>query len=193
MATATVRSFGYLIAYVLPGSAALYSASLWSAWIKDFIDRVLGTETQATLFLASIMIAVGVGIVVSLMRSVVFERSILGSLFGDDAQTFRNKSGDGSLGTIDSHDIDARVTELYRFHQFYGGLAVILPFYTISWFIHDSTNHATYRLIIFAISALAAELLFFEAARASLKRYRESIGFRQKQESSSSAGGVTIV
>lgn len=57
----TSTSFGYVIAFLLPGLAALYALGLWSAKIAGILSTFLTSNSNIGLFLLIIATALGLG------------------------------------------------------------------------------------------------------------------------------------
>ncbi|MFZ0796231.1 MAG: hypothetical protein WCA13_09500 [Terriglobales bacterium] len=129
MKDVTSTSFGYLIAFLLPGIVALYGLGYWSTGVHDYLLLKPGANPEALLgpSLLFVLTALTVGLVVNAIRSWVFETLLCG-----DAKYAENFFA--RLGTGDKMlHFRVLVDEHFRYHQFYGGICIALcPMY-LGW------------------------------------------------------------
>jgi len=123
----TSTSFGYIIAFLLPGLAALYALSLWSAKTAEMLRTFLTSNSNIGLFLLVIATALGLGLLVSVWRAFLFQRWFYR---GDRLRPsdFAQLSSEAKLTAY-----RAAIDETYRYHQFFGGITVVLPFLYLGW------------------------------------------------------------
>jgi hypothetical protein len=126
----TSTTFGYLIAFLLPGVFGLYALSLWVPQVSMILQPVLkadATVGPSAIFLA---LAVGMGLCVSAVRFFIFEKylcrrhSLPANLF---ASLYKENKLTAFKAVVDEH---------YRYHQFYGGCAVGLIVLFSAWLVH---------------------------------------------------------
>ena len=156
-------TFGYVIAYFLPGLAASVGAGLLSTHIGTLFSKVI-EDQNLPLGLMGALGALAVGIFLSLFRALIFEELLWRkdrlsaddyATLADDDQTFKA--------------YDRMIDEAYRFHQFWGGMAIALPIMCLGVITHDAagTGHR--------LAALAGTVVFeaaaIWAAVATYKRY----------------------
>lgn len=127
MKDVTSTSFGLLIAFLLPGLAALYALSLWSDSVSDVLRTFLKAESNVGLFLLILAASLTLGLLVTVFRWFLFELW----LCKDDQL---NEADFAQLGVETKFvAFRAAIDEHYRYHQFWGGLTVILPFLYAGW------------------------------------------------------------
>lgn len=156
-------TFGYAIAYLLPGLTASVGAAFLSKNVAVIFIKVID-EQNLPLGLMGALGALAVGVFLSLFRALIFEEGIwrserlsaddYGSL-ADDEQTFRA--------------FHRMVDEMYRFHQFWGGMALALPLVTVGAAIHDAIGPTEQAAVIALGIVLEAAAIW--AAFATYKRY----------------------
>jgi hypothetical protein len=120
-------SFGLVIAYLLPGLMALYALSYFSAPVHALFTTFLKAESNVGLFLLVTLGALAVGLQVSLVRSLIFQ-SWLCKGWRLSASDFAFLASEGKLSAF-----RATVDEHYRYHQFWGGMAVVMPILFGRW------------------------------------------------------------
>ena len=114
-------TFGYLIAYLLPGLTASVSGAFFSSHVAHLFSRVIDEQNLALGLMGSLG-AIAVGLFLSLFRALIFEEWLWRAdrLSADD---YASLASDDQV--YKAYD---RVTdEAYRFHQFWGGMALALP------------------------------------------------------------------
>src|SRR5258706_8006715 len=137
----TATSFGYIIAFILPGMVFLYALTFLSSNIHELAAPALaGNVSVATGFLA-LMVALIMGLIISAMRFVVFEKflckkhELAPTLFESLA---KNEKHFGFFKEV--------VEQHYRYHQFYGGLSLsLVPLYG-GWLIQAWKNFHLFAL-----------------------------------------------
>jgi hypothetical protein len=70
----TTTSLGLIIAFLLPGLVALHAMSFWSPGIQKNLEDVWTADTSAGSFLLVTLASLAVGLQVTLLRWIVFER-----------------------------------------------------------------------------------------------------------------------
>src|SRR5438034_885329 len=121
-------SFGYLIAFLLPGIFGIYALGIWFSSLDTFLKQVLKTETSVGLSFIFLLIAIGVGVCISGLRYFIFE--------------WKRCTAENNQG-MSAEELTVRKTvvdEHYRYHQFYGGCTVALLVLYSGWL---KCNHAT--------------------------------------------------
>lgn len=130
MKDVTSTSFGLLIAFLLPGLAGIYSSRFWSQRVDDILGTFETAESNVGLFFMVVLAAVAVSLQVTVFRWLIFERWLCR----------RDRLSDkdfAQLGTNDKKLVPFRaaVDEHYRYHQFWGGMTVVLPFLFAGWYL----------------------------------------------------------
>jgi hypothetical protein len=129
MKDVTSTSFGFLIAYLLPGLVALYAFSLWVDPIQSQLKVFLTANANVGLFLLVVLAAITLGLQVTAVRWVVFElvffvlfELVFGWKLRLSKSDFSNLGEPGKLEAF-----RAATDEHYRYHQFWGGMTIVLP------------------------------------------------------------------
>jgi hypothetical protein len=126
----TSTPFGLIIAYLLPGVGGLYGLSYFSTELHGLLSRSFTVESNVGLVLILACVALAVGMQVNVLRWILFQKIIcrreqLG------AEDFKK------LGSVVKVvDFRAAVDEYYRYHQFYGGVTIVLPILYCEWLRH---------------------------------------------------------
>src|SRR3954451_1682001 len=155
-------SFGLLIAYILPGLVALYGLSFWLTPVASLFAGFLTAESTIGLSLLVVLMSIAIGLYVTVVRELIFERVICrtSKLCADDF------SGLGSEAKLSA--FRAAVDEMYRYHQFWGGIFIVAPLVYVGWLTH--TPHSI--SFVASLSLLiGVEVLSLYAAIESFKRY----------------------
>lgn len=118
----TVTSFGLIIAYLLPGLVGLYGLSFWSQRLSESFATFLTAESNVGLFLILILGSLVIGMVAHGVRWILFEVWFCGPEYKFAASDFADLAGEGKLSAF-----RGAVDEIYRYHQWWGGLTVVAP------------------------------------------------------------------
>ena len=165
MTDITSTSFGLVIAFVLPGLTGLLSLSFWSVSVLGIFRAFLTAESNVGLFLLVLLTALTTGLLITVVRWVVFECWI--------CRSDRLQPADfASLGRKDRLEaFRAAVDEHYRYHQFWGGMTVALLMFYAGWLhsVHLALDCLTtlWSFLLF----LGLEVLTVVAARAAYRNY----------------------
>ena len=157
-------TFGYVIAYLLPGLTASVSGAFFSSHIAHLFSRVIDDQ-NLPLGLMGSLAAIAVGLFLSLFRALIFEEWLWRSerLSADD---YASLASDDQV--YKAYD---RVTdEAYRFHQFWGGMALALPMLAVGIAIGGTgitTGERT--MVLFAIAGCEAGAIW--GATVCYRRY----------------------
>lgn len=123
----TSTSFGLLIAYLLPGLVALFGLSYWIQELRDLFDAFLTGGSNIGLFLLVALASIATNLQVTLIRWAIFEEWIC-RRYSLKPEDFKDMSNEGKFsafrGAVDEH---------YRYHQFWGCMAIALPILFIGW------------------------------------------------------------
>jgi hypothetical protein len=159
----TSTTFGLVIAFLLPGLASLYAFSFWSKRVAELFATLAGPSATGGLYLLAVLTATVAGLQMSAIRYLIFECCLCRSLKLTPAD-FESLSGEGKLVAFRS-----AVDDFYRYHQFWGAMAVIqLPLF-YGW-ISTQTGGKLPLWLSYVIAALI-EIITIVAAIESYKRY----------------------
>jgi hypothetical protein len=124
-------SFGYLIAFLLPGLLGLFALSYWSNDVRSLIQPAVKADATVGPSVILMLVALAVGLCVSAIRFFIFEKMLCRhSSFPKDM--FAKLSAENKLPSF-----KAVVDEHYRYHQFYGGIAVSLAVMFVGWAVRS--------------------------------------------------------
>jgi len=158
----TSTTFGYLIAFLLPGIFGLYALSFWFPQVGILLLPILKADTSVGPSFVFLVIAVGIGVCISGLRYFIFEKGIYRKAPLPPG-TYHGMSGD----ELTLHK--AIVDEHYRYHQFYGGCAVALLILFVGWLTH---SHPTWSQISgWSLGFVAFGLLLERSACDSFTKY----------------------
>ena len=165
MTDITSTSFGLIIAFLLPGLTGLVSLSFWSVSVLRIFQAFLTVESNVGLFLLVVLTALTMGLLITIVRWVIFECWLCRSEKLQPADF-------ASLGKKDGLEaFRAAVDEHYRYHQFWGGMTVALPMFYAGWLhsVHSALDCLTtlWSLLVF----LGLEVLLVVAAKAAYRNY----------------------
>ena len=130
----TSTSFGYIIAFLLPGLLGLYALTYRSPTVAQLIGPALKAEANVGPSVILLLIALAVGLCVSALRFFLFEKLLCRKhKFPDDM--FSKLAAERRLASF-----KAVVDEHYRYHQFYGGCSVAVLILYTGWLRHTICN-----------------------------------------------------
>ncbi len=158
----SATSFGYLIAFLLPGIFGLYALSRWFPEINTSLQPILKADATVGPSLVFLAIAVGVGVCISGVRYFAFEKAIFR----------RGPLPKGTYQGMSAEELTlhkAIVDEHYRYHQFYGGCAVASLILYAGWI--RAWHHSLCQSIGWTLGFAALELLLMASACDSFKKY----------------------
>ena len=167
MKDVTSTSFGLIIAFLLPGLSGLIALAYWSSYLQNTFDAFLKAASNVGLFLFVVLLSLIVGLQITAIRWVLFE-VIASKVLGIQ------KLGPGEFGRLGPQNYAAFqgvVDAHYRYHQFWGGLAIVLPVICFGWLhtlvLGGSTGQAVIALSLFFLS----ETLTIAAAIVAYQNY----------------------
>jgi len=158
------KNFGLVIAFVVPGFIGLWALSYFDATTAKWLGVAAEKETTVGGFLFVLVASIGVGVFLSGIRHLFFDRFLLKDL-GRPPQLDQKKRKDLE-GPYQSLKEDH-----YRFYQFYSNTAVALPIAFLFWVVTQSPAQA--RAIVVGVVLLMAVAILYVSARHCLARYRE--------------------
>jgi hypothetical protein len=153
------KNFGLLIAYVIPGFAALHALSAVSPTAAQWLARP-PAEPSVTGFLAGLLASLGLGLFLSAVRwltvDTILQRSGVSPPRWDFAQLATKLVA-----------FDALVISHYRYYQFYANLFVVVPVWGVLHMDHTTIKAATANWCGVAV----VEMVLLLAARDALCKY----------------------
>jgi hypothetical protein len=165
MTDITSTSFGLIIAFLLPGLAGLVSLSFWSVSVRRLFQAFLTAEANVGLFLLVVLTALTMGLLITVVRWVLFERWL--------CRSYRLQPSDfAQLGQKDRLEAyRAAVDEHYRYHQFWGGMTVALLMFYAGWLYSVHPTLASLKTLTSLLAFLGLEVLTVVAATVAYRNY----------------------
>jgi hypothetical protein len=146
----TSTSFGLLIAYFLPGLTGLYTLTFYMPRLNQVLQKFLESKADIGLILLTVAVALTLGIILNIFRTIIFEMLPPLGFRGLSAKDY-NKLTDAA--NLNSYLLF--VEENYRFHQFSGSIAITLSFIYYAWLRkHWTTARASDHLWAFVAYSL---------------------------------------
>lgn len=165
MKDVTSTSFGLVIAWLLPGLSTFYCISLWSDDANKVLGSVLTAESTVGLFVMVMLAGVALSLLVTLPRWLLFEELIgrKTRLADTDYRVLKDEQRLTAFRQI--------VEWHYRYHQFWGSIAIVAPFGFVGW-IKSSWQKMPWGNIAIAIIAFVlAEAMIAIGAWAAYKKF----------------------
>lgn len=165
MTDITSTSFGLIIAFLLPGLTGLVSLSFWSVSVRRLFQAFLTAEANVGLFLLVVLTALTIGLMITVVRWVVFERWF--------CRSYRLQPADfASLAEKERLEAyRAAVDEHYRYHQFWGGMTVALLMLYAGWLYSVRPTLDCLEVLWSLLAFLVLEVLMVVAATVAYRNY----------------------
>jgi hypothetical protein len=161
----TSTSWGYMIAFLLPGVFGVYALSYWAGEADVLIQPILKSETTVGPSMIFLIVAVGMGLCLAATRYWVLEKLAYGVFGKKCLSAALHKDLKPDKLTL----IRAYAEEHYRYHQFYGGcftagLLLYTGWYRAQWLANNAlTRHAAYVTVGFILFELLLERSSYDA------------------------------
>jgi len=127
MKDVTSTSFGLLIAFLLPGFSGFYALGFYSGHVRDILAKFREAESNLGWFLVVLLMSLTAGLLLTLARWLIFEQGFCRHQ-RLPAERMANLRFPAKFVAY-----RAAVDETYRYHQFFGGMAIVIPFAYIGW------------------------------------------------------------
>ncbi len=167
MKDVTSTSFGLLIAFLLPGGVLLYGLSCWSADVQRLFETFLTAQSTLGLFLMVILAALVLGLIITVPRYFLFE-CIICRRHRIESALFSKLRVSETLTAF-----RAVADEHYRYHQFWGGLAVVSPVLYVGSLRAHVAQWSWLEVLGTLVGFLVFELLMGLAAALAYGQYGE--------------------
>ncbi len=148
-------TFGYVIAFLLPGLVSLYGLAFFSSRVEKILQPATTTDATIGPSFLLLLAALAAGLFQSAIRCFVFEKWVCRNRKLDPGMFARLAAADRLAS------FKAVVDEHYRYHQFYGGcfLALIVVFTGWLWNTYRTLN---WRYLLLAVVVFVAfEILVY--------------------------------
>jgi hypothetical protein len=126
MKDVTTRSFGLLIAYLLPGLACFCCVALFSSEFKGLLSSFITSESNMGSFFFVLVLSLLFGLILNALRWFIYEKCFpLGSELPPECFL---KLGEANRVLAIHNTID----ENLRYHQFYASVSLVLPIFIVT-------------------------------------------------------------
>ncbi len=154
----STRNFGLIIAYLVPGFTAVWSAAFHFETVAGWLGTQDGPQVGGLLLIT--LASVAAGMILSALRWAVVDTlhhvtGIRGGRFDDSMLTERLSS---YVWIVENH---------YRYHQFYGQMLLALVFAHVMW----RTSGVAPSGIAIDLCLVGVDLVLFAGSRNALQRY----------------------
>jgi hypothetical protein len=162
-------TFGYIIAYLLPGLTASIGLAFASPPIEEVFRNVINEQNLA-LGLMGALSAIALGLFLTLFRSLIVEEFLWKS---------RSLTPEEHATIITDEDkfraYRSAVDEIYRYHQFWGGMALAVPIVLIGILYRGEFSLSDPVNVLLMVALVATEALALWATQTSYRRYTDRI------------------
>lgn len=127
MKDVTSTSFGLLIAFLLPGFSGFCALTFYSCQVRGILAKFWEAKSDVGSFMLVLLLSLVIGLLLTQIRWLIFERALCRKdrLGRDDLAELRDEAKFVAFR--------AAVDETYRYHQFFGGMAVVIPIFYVGW------------------------------------------------------------
>lgn len=154
----TVTSFGLIIAYLLPGLIGLYGLSFWSKTLQQTFSTFLTSESNIGLFLIVVLASLAIGLLANGLRWLFFEM-VFFKKHRTQSSFHKALSGERKLAAY-----RVVIDETYRYHQWWGGAAFVIPIGYVGWVVESWPTVSVQQQSLITILFVCLEVLCFAAA-----------------------------
>jgi hypothetical protein len=162
-------TFGYIIAYLLPGLTASIGLAFLSSPVEKVFRDVIGEQNFA-LGLMGALAAIALGLFLTLFRALIVEELLWRSW---------RLSPDEHAELITDEDsfraYRSTVDEIYRYHQFWGGMALALPVVVVGIVYQSDTTLRQPMDFLLLAGLVAVECGTLWATWTSYRRYTDRV------------------
>jgi len=153
MKDVTSTSFGLVIAFLLPGLAALYSLTFWSPYVAGVFNTFKTAESSIGFFLLVVLASLVFGLLVDVARRLFYDYFLCrGYRLGPER--FAELGTEGKLTAF-----RAAVDEHYRYHQFWGGMTVVIPIGFAGWFRNSWERSSWTIILLLTVTLIVIEMM----------------------------------
>jgi hypothetical protein len=153
-------SFGYFIAFLLPGIFGMYALSRWFPELSATLQPIFKPDTSIGPSFVFLAVAIGAGVCISGIRFFIFEKAIFHKR---KAPKYKGLDADGLARQR------AIVDEHYRYHQFYGNCAVAALILYAGWV--RNWHHSLWQSFGWTLGIIMLETLLIASAWDCFIRY----------------------
>ena len=174
------KSFGLIIAFLIPGMVGLYAVSFYVPVIREWFGIAVDQSTTIGGFLFVIVASIGMGVFISGMRWFVLEHLIWKRESPELNTAQRSKTQTELV-------YQNLVWQFYNFYQFYANTLFAIVLLYLAWVFAERWPEGV-KLVATTALLIPACFVLYKSARNSLNRFdqrRESVlsMVRSEQES----------
>lgn len=161
----TPTLFGYVIAYLLPGLAALVAVAFFLDPVANLLRSFATAQSSVGLFLFVLLLSLVIGMQLTALRWWVFENWLCKSwaLTPEELSVLRTSEMVASFRLL--------IDEAYRYHQFFGSQVFVLPA-LFTGFVYRFHTSLSWQLVsLIGALFLILEIVTFKAAAEGWRRY----------------------
>ena len=169
----TSTTFGYLIAFLLPGTVLVQALSYTSQSIHNLLETAKEKDPGLSIVLFLVILALISGLIVSSIRDVIMDRVLCNIRWPKiKLETFERRDIDLKI-LFDQEKraiYESFIENQYRYHQFYGNMCITLLVLLISkYFVAGDPKFDTGEHGILFIGNIFLVIFLFFISRESLK------------------------
>ena len=168
-------TFGYAIAFIAPGAVALWGLTQFSPSLRNVLTTASVQQTSVGAFLIAVLAALSLGVIISGVRWLVFDKVLLRSTFDAGETEFAAFKGDAAHTAY--RDI---VENHYRYYQFYSNMVIAATIAYFCW-ITGSTSSESAKYLGLLFVAVLDVVLYFSARDAIQKFFKKAKQIAGKQ------------
>lgn len=160
----TSTSFGYIIAFLLPGITVIYAGTFYFSGMRSTMETFERSGSNIGLFLLVTLGGLAIGLILTPIRALIYEEVLCR----------KSKLGKSGFQKLDANLLGpfrAVVDEQYRYHQFWGSMSVALPVLFSGLAVRYRDELSWLEWIASVAVALGIEAATVWAARESFSRY----------------------
>ena len=161
----TKTSFGLIIAYVLPGTAALFCIYIWSETTSNLLTCYFSTDISFSFFLSIMCVATILGLIVNSFRFIIFEIFI----FWKKRLTSKLFQKMGTSDKLEMFQII--LDENFRYHQFYGCISILFPIIVFGVIFRSKPFHVCNIWLLVIVSVIIETVIVLNAYVAFIRYY----------------------
>ena len=160
----TSTSFGYVIAFVLPGIVGLFALASWFPGLGELLEPATSKDATLGPSFFLLLSCLTVGLIIGAARHYIFQKGLC-RRHQLQPDIFKGLSGERLVA------FKAAVDEHYRYHQFYGGCAIALPILFCGWIRQIWPNLGVLKSFVIILAFIGFDLFLVVTAIDAFKQY----------------------
>jgi len=164
MKDVTSTSFGYVIAFLLPGILGLFALASWFPGLGELLEPATSKDATLGPSFFLLLSCLTVGLIIGAARYYIFQKGLC-RRHQLPSDIFKGLSGEKLVA------FKAAVDEHYRYHQFYGGCAIALPILFCGWIRQIWPSLSTLKSCWFILVFIGFDFFLVITAMDAYKQY----------------------